>query len=50
LKWFATVLKLLADNHATWALDYTYNKNTNEFVHYDAKPLEDDLVKSWFAI
>jgi selenocysteine lyase/cysteine desulfurase len=43
-------IKALADNHATWALDYTYNKNTNEFVHYDAKPLEDDLVKSWFAI
>jgi selenocysteine lyase/cysteine desulfurase len=42
-------IKALADNHATWALDYTYNKNTNEFVHYDAKPLEDDLVKSWFA-
>jgi hypothetical protein len=40
-------IKALADNHATWALDYTYNKNTNEFVHYDAKPLEDDLVKSW---
>ena len=43
-------IKSLAYNHNSWALDYSYNKDTNEFVHKNAKPLEDDLVKSWFAI
>ena len=42
-------IKALAANHETWALEYTYNKNSNEFVHKDAKPLEDELVKSWFS-
>jgi selenocysteine lyase/cysteine desulfurase len=42
-------IKSLAANHATWASDYSYNKNSNEFVHQDAKPLEDELVKSWFS-
>ena len=40
----------LAQNHKTWALDYEYNKDTNEFVHKKAQPLEDELVKEWFAL
>ncbi|MBU0942332.1 MAG: aminotransferase class V-fold PLP-dependent enzyme [Bacteroidetes bacterium] len=43
-------IKALAANHETWALDYTYNKDSNEFVHQAAKPLEDELVKGWFSI
>jgi hypothetical protein len=43
-------IKSLAANHATWASDYSYNKNSNEFVHQDAKPLEDELVKVGFII
>jgi hypothetical protein len=31
-------------------LDYDYNAATNEFVNKQAKPLEDELVKSWFSI
>lgn len=38
----------LAKNHKTWALDYSYNKDTNEFVHKNAASFEDKLVKSWF--
>ncbi len=41
-------IKDLAKNHTEWALDYTYNKNTNEFVHKDATSFEDELVAGWF--
>jgi hypothetical protein len=39
-----------AENHKTWALDYTYSRDTNEFIHKEAQPLEDELVKSWFSL
>ncbi len=29
-------IKELAANHESWALDYSYNKNTNEFIHKNA--------------
>jgi selenocysteine lyase/cysteine desulfurase len=41
-------IKDLAENHETWALDYSYNKNTNEFVHKNANSFEDELVAGWF--
>lgn len=41
-------IKDLAKNHKNWALDYSYNKNTNEFVHKNAVSFEDELVESWF--
>ncbi|MHC0441898.1 aminotransferase class V-fold PLP-dependent enzyme [Flavobacterium sp. 3-210] len=41
-------IKELAENHETWALDYSYNKNTNEFIHKNATSFEDELVESWF--
>jgi hypothetical protein len=31
-------------------LDYRYNKETNEFLHKEAQPLEDELVNNWFSI
>ena len=43
-------IKLLAFNHKKWALDYDYNPTTNEFVNKLAKPIEDELVKSWFDL
>jgi hypothetical protein len=43
-------IKRLAANHKTWALDYTYNRDTNEFIHKNAQPVEDELVKSWFSL
>jgi len=41
-------IKELAENHQTWALDYSYNKNTNEFIHKNASSFEDELVESLF--
>ncbi|WP_264550941.1 aminotransferase class V-fold PLP-dependent enzyme [Flavobacterium sp. N2038] len=41
-------IKDLAKNHESWALDYSYNKNTNEFIHKNATSFEDELVESWF--
>lgn len=41
-------IKALAKNHETWALDYSYNKNTNEFIHKNANSFEDELVAGWF--
>ncbi|HJY14322.1 MAG TPA: aminotransferase class V-fold PLP-dependent enzyme, partial [Flavobacterium sp.] len=41
-------IKDLAKNHETWALDYTYNNKTNEFVHKNATSFEDELVAGWF--
>ncbi|MBP4139242.1 aminotransferase class V-fold PLP-dependent enzyme [Flavobacterium geliluteum] len=41
-------IKDLAKNHQNWALDYSYNKNTNEFIHKNATSFEDELVAGWF--
>jgi selenocysteine lyase/cysteine desulfurase len=43
-------IKELAANHQIWALDYEYNKDSNEFMNSQAEPLEDNLVKAWFSI
>lgn len=42
-------IKELAKNHKEWALDYEYNKETNEFVHENVNTFEDELVAGWFA-
>lgn len=43
-------IKSLAENHKSWSTDYKYNKETNEFIHKEATPLEDDLVQNWFSV
>jgi selenocysteine lyase/cysteine desulfurase len=43
-------IKLLAKEHKTWALDYCYNKDTNEFIHKESKASSEDFVKSWFEL
>jgi selenocysteine lyase/cysteine desulfurase len=40
----------LSKNHQDWVKDYAYDKCTNEFVHYEAKPLEKEMVDGWFNI
>lgn len=42
-------IKELAKNHKEWALDYKYNKETNEFIHENVTSFEDELVAGWFA-
>lgn len=43
-------IKALAENHEAWSKDYNYDKNSNEFVHKNAKPFEKELVEEWFKI
>lgn len=38
----------LAQNHQDWAVDYIYDKNSNEFIHKNAKSFGSDLVERWF--
>lgn len=41
-------IKSLAEKHQEWAKDYNYNKNSNEFIHINAKPHEKEMVEEWF--
>jgi selenocysteine lyase/cysteine desulfurase len=41
-------IKAVATNHEEWKKEYNYNKNSNEFLHKNAKSYEKDLVKKWF--
>jgi selenocysteine lyase/cysteine desulfurase len=43
-------IKALAENHQDWAKDYIYDKNTNEFIHKNAKSFEKKLVEQWFEV
>lgn len=50
IKFVCESIKALASNHKEWAVDYQYNKETNEFVHENAKHAEKALVKGWFGL
>ena len=42
-------VKLLCKNHKNWAKDYTYNPNSNEYIHLnEKKELLYKTVNSWF--
>jgi selenocysteine lyase/cysteine desulfurase len=41
-------IKALASHHKEWALDYIYDKHTNEFSHKNALPGEAEMVEKWF--
>ena len=41
-------IKDMAANHKEWALDYNYNRDTNEFIHKDARNNERQMVSEWF--
>jgi len=41
-------IKALAANHLDWAKEYSYDKNTNEFVHNKATFIERQMVNNWF--
>jgi len=43
-------IKALAQNHQDWSVDYDYDKNSNEFIHKEAKPFEKELVENWFKV
>jgi hypothetical protein len=50
IKFVCDSIKSLAENHKNWALDYNYDKITNEFIHKNASPLEKEMVEDWFEI
>jgi selenocysteine lyase/cysteine desulfurase len=50
IQWVCDSIKALAENHQDWAKDYIYDKNTNEFVHKNAKLFESELVENWFKL
>ena len=45
-------IKDVAKNHKEWGVDYSYNKNTNEFVFKDASfsGKNKERAKSWFKL
>ena len=43
-------IKALAKNNKEWSKDYNYDKNSNEFIHKNAKPFENELVEEWFKV
>jgi len=50
IKFVCDSIKSLAENHKNWALDYNYDKITNEFIHKNANPLEKEMVEDWFKV
>ena len=50
IKFVCESITSLAENHKDWALDYNYDKITNEFIHKNANHLEKEMVEDWFKI
>ncbi|OCB78596.1 aminotransferase class V-fold PLP-dependent enzyme [Flavobacterium crassostreae] len=50
IKLVCDAIKSLAQNHFSWALEYQYNKLTNEYVHQNSGTPEADLVAQWFDV
>lgn len=47
LNYVIEAIEQLAANHHTWAKDYTYSKDTNEFTHYAEKSVHAEIAQ-WF--
>ena len=45
--YIANALEELAEQHVTWSRDYVYIPTSNEFVHVQETPLEDELINQW---
>lgn len=50
IEYVCNSIKALAENHSDWALDYTYDKDVNEFCHKEALKIEEELVENWFSL
>jgi selenocysteine lyase/cysteine desulfurase len=48
MHWVCESIKALAENHQDWAKEYNYDKESNEFMHKNAKAFEKELVEEWF--
>lgn len=43
-------IRAISENHAEWAKDYIYNKQTNEFRHKDEPEDKTVIVEPWFDL
>jgi selenocysteine lyase/cysteine desulfurase len=50
IQWVCESIKAMAENHQDWVKDYNYDKNTNEFIHKNAKQFEKEIVDNWFKV
>jgi hypothetical protein len=49
LHYLADALKQISEHHREWALDYVYNKHTNEFQH-KSETRDTSRIQSWFKL
>ena len=49
IEYICNAIKNLAENHKTWANDYSYNPKTNEFKHKNVNS-NAVSVEKWFDI
>ena len=49
VRYIATSVRALAENHEEWAKDYDYHTQTNEFSHREDPTTEKALVADWFS-
>lgn len=49
LHYLADALKQISEHHREWALDYVYNKHTNEFQH-KSETKDTNRIQSWFRL
>ena len=50
VKYLVSAIDQLAEEHKTWAMDYVYDVNTNEFHHKSDLKVEEELVDKWFSM
>ncbi|MCW4468538.1 aminotransferase class V-fold PLP-dependent enzyme [Flavobacterium sp. MFBS3-15] len=50
IQFVCDAIEALAQNHAEWAKDYTYNKYSNEFTHVNSAGEAHDIIRDWFTL
>ncbi len=50
LQFICDFLREFSENIEDWLKDYNYNALKNEYFHKKVKPVEQDLVTSWFSV
>ncbi|WP_294822886.1 aminotransferase class V-fold PLP-dependent enzyme [uncultured Flavobacterium sp.] len=50
IQYVCDAIEAMAQDHAAWANDYTYNKNSNEFTHANSGGDANEMIKGWFTL
>ncbi|UCE93439.1 MAG: aminotransferase class V-fold PLP-dependent enzyme [Flavobacteriaceae bacterium] len=50
VRFICMAIKEVAENFKEWSKDYTYDAQSNEFIHKSFTPSEKELVKHWFDL